>query len=74
MTKGEKADLARLTARIDDQADTIERLEKILPTLEAMADGYKGAAWFGGAIKWLGGVAAAIAAILALIHLSGIDK
>ncbi len=38
----------------------------IAPTLSEMAEGYKAASWFGRFVKWIGGIGAAILAIIAV--------
>lgn len=68
MTKDEREQIAALIERLDKQDETISELTEILPTLKALAEAWKSAGWFARAIKWVGGLVAAIGVIAVAIR------
>jgi len=74
MNQQDREDIKALAEKIDALADApslfsedeltaIRGLVEVAPALTKLAEGYTGAKWFTGAIKFLGGLAAAVAAI-----------
>lgn len=73
MTRDEKEQFKAIVERLDTLENfgtTVAELEQVLPTLKKLAEAWEAASWFGKAIKWTGGIALALAAIVALFKLS----
>ncbi|MEO1220289.1 MAG: hypothetical protein AAFY42_02905 [Pseudomonadota bacterium] len=74
MTNDEREQFEALLEQLEEQDVMMKRLEDILPTLEALAEAWQAAGWFGRAIKWLSGVAVAMAALAAIIKFGMFHK
>lgn len=49
-----------------ETVESIKSLVLIAPTLIDLAEGYKAAGWFGRFVKWIGGIGAAVLALVAI--------
>ena len=54
-----------------EEVEALKALAAVAPTLQELATAWKGATWFVKALKLIGALAAAVTAILALLHLPG---
>jgi uncharacterized protein (DUF697 family) len=81
MNTSDREALAAIAAQIDALTDHLARLEYltedetvkalkglvlVAPTLGDLAEGYKAAGWFGKFIKWIGAIAGAVLAAVAI--------
>lgn len=64
---GELVDQA--TALDEKEVDALREIAALAPTLKDLAAAWKSAAWFGSALKWLGALGAALAAIVVAVRI-----
>lgn len=57
------------TALDAEEVEALREIAALAPTLKELADAWKSAAWFASALKWLGALGAALAAIAVAVRI-----
>ncbi len=69
MTKEEREHFIEFSSKIDEMEKTMAEFQAILPILKQLTEAWEAAGWFGKALKWTGGLAVSVAAIIAMFKI-----